>query len=128
MKISVKVKGLKDLNRLTDRIDKLLFSGMDKALELAEKTTETSYLQGRALNRVTGSLISSIEKKVFRRGGNITGALGSYRRGLAYAAFWERGGIRKGKHFAARAYLRPSLVDNLQKMAEVMAKEIEDAK
>jgi hypothetical protein len=54
------------------------------------------------------------------------GALGDYNAKVPYARFWELGGARRGKVFAARPFLRPALVDNLKKMAEVISKEIEE--
>ena len=124
--IKIKVKGLENLKKLSGEIDKLIFSGMEKAILLAERTSKDSYLSGKALNRRTGLLWRSIGHQVFRRGGNIMGGLGDYNARVAYSRFWELGGVRRGTSYPARPFLRPALVDNLQKMAEVIAKEIEE--
>ncbi len=121
-------KGLREFEKIPERVEKLIFSGMEKAVELALRASKDVYLSGKALNRRTGRLYNSIDKRVFRKGGDIQAGLGDYRNATPYGRFWELGGFRKGKYLSARAFLEPAVNDNLEKMAKTIAKEIEDAK
>ncbi len=121
--VSLKVdkKGLKHVKEMPERMAKGLFSGMQDALALAEKTTKGVYLSGKALHRRTSFLYNSIATEIKSKGKgnslNIVGSLGTMRYDVPYGPFWEFGG-----KYGARSFVRPAIDDSMSKMLQFIGR------
>ncbi len=114
--------------------------GLREGMFLAEKAAKDSFNQPRHLRIKSGYLRRSIESDTDTAGKTLVGTLGSH---VVYAAIHELGGIiraRAGGYLKFkiegqwktvkqvlipdRPYLRPAIVDNLDKITDIIKKEI----
>ena len=115
--LKVDKKDLKHVQEMPERMAEGLFEGMQQALALAEKSTKSVYLSGKALHRRTSFLYNAIGTEVKKQGLNIVGSLGTMRYDVPYGPFWEFGG-----KYGARSFVRPAIDDNMSKMLEILGR------
>ncbi len=116
-KFKVDKKDLKHVEEMPERMAEGLFEGMQQALALAEKSTKSVYLSGKALHRRTSFLYNAIGTEVKKQSLNIVGSLGTMRYDVPYGPFWEFGG-----KYGARPFVRPAIDDNMTKMLEFIGR------
>lgn len=128
------------LKNMGKRSRKGLESGMRKSMFLAEKTAKESFNSPRHLKVRSGYLRRSITSDVNTSGRTIVGSLGSH---VIYAAIHELGGIIRARSsqylkfqiegewktakqvvIPDRPYLRPAIVDNLDKIRTIIREEM----
>jgi hypothetical protein len=92
VKLKVNREDLRNLQKIPDKMNEGLFSGMQKALQLVEKTIKSTYLSGRSLKKRSGRLAGSIGSKASRTSRGVVGEVGTMRYGVEYGPVWEHGG------------------------------------
>ena len=139
-KLDIPSQIVERLKRMDKDVKEGLLRGMRKSMFLAEKIAKESFNTPDHLNSRSGTLRRSITGNADWSGTSVVGSLGSH---MIYAAIHEMGGTiraRAGGYLRfkigsewktvkevvipERQYLRPAIVDNLDKIRDIITKEI----
>lgn len=144
-RMGVTRESLEWIRKKPEEMRKSLIPAMEKCMKLAEADSKRSYLSGPRplrLDRRTGRLRSSITTRVGVSGNKIKGDLGT---NVVYGRAHEQGfagtvqvrsHLRQGRavvahtrrvNLKARPFLRPALVDNLEKFQRIFRQAILEA-
>jgi phage gpG-like protein len=117
IKIKVDKKDLKHIEEMPKRMTEGLFEGMKRALTLAEKSTKSVYLSGKALKRRTSFLYNAIGTEVKKKSMGVVGSLGTLKYDVPYGAFWEFGG-----KYGKRSFIKPAIDDSMNEMLVIIGR------
>lgn len=142
------------IRRMPGLLVPALYKGMRPAMLLAERSAKGKYLSGEALQRRTGRLRNSIVTKADIEGDRVHGSIGT---NVVYGRIWELGysgtvsvrahartirqafghpirptvvqvrAHQRTLNLQPRPFLRPAVMDNLERMKSVLARSIVEA-